>query len=116
MNPDKQKMLAELTRRGPFWVCFLVFLLLACDYGYRFANLLDQRGQLNEAMLNQARNAGALTQARELEQRLAGLSLELLQVAKTNANARQIVHDFNIQWTPATAATSAPVAEVPPKK
>jgi hypothetical protein len=111
MNPDKQKALADLTRRGPFWICFILFLLLACDYGFRFANLMDQRQRLNQAMLNLAQNSGTLEQAQELERRLESLSLELLEIAKTNANARQIVRDFNIQWNPGTSAISAPVAE-----
>jgi hypothetical protein len=116
MNPDKQKVLTELTRRGPFWVCFIVFFLLACDYSFRLVNILDQRERLNEAMLNQARNSSALTQAQELERRLESLSLDLLQVAQTNANARQIVQDFNIQWNPSTPATPAAPAEAAPKK
>jgi hypothetical protein len=105
MNADKQKTLAESSRRNPFWVCFLVFLLLACDYGYRLMNLLDQREQLNQAVLMQAQNVGALKQAQQLEARLESLSLELLQIAKTNPAAKQIVQDFNIQWTPGPAAS-----------
>ena len=116
MNADKQKNLEESSRRNPFWVCFVVFLLLACDFGYRMVNLIDQREQLNQALLMQAQNAGALAQARQLESRLEGLSLELLQIAKTNAAAKQIVQDFNIQWTPGpTAAAPAPAAGPPPK-
>jgi hypothetical protein len=110
MNPDKERQLLELTRRSPFWVCFIVFVLLAGDYGFRLVNLLAQRDQLNQAVLAQAQNLGALAQARQLESRLEALSLDLLQVAKTNAAAKQIVQDFNIQWTPAPAAPAAPVA------
>lgn len=111
MNADKQKSLTESSRRNPFWVCFVVFALLAGDYGYRLATLLDQREQLNQAVLMQAQNAGALTQARQLEQRLESLSMDLLQVARTNAAAKQIVQDFNIQWNPGPAASApAPVA------
>ena len=95
----------ESSRRNPFWVCFVVFLLLACDYGYRFVNLLDQQEQLNQAVLMQAQNAGSLAQARQLETRLEGLSLELLQVAKTNAAAKQIVQEFNIKFNPGPAST-----------
>jgi hypothetical protein len=88
-----------------------VFVLLGCDYGFRLVNLWDQREQLSQAVLMQAQNAGALAQARQLEARLEALSLELLQVAKTNAAAKQIVQDFNIQWTPGPAASvPAPAA------
>jgi hypothetical protein len=110
MNPDKQKTLTELSRRNPFWACLMVFLLLACDYSLRLVNLLDQREQLNQAVLMQAQNVGALVQAQQLERRLEALSLELLQVAKTNATAKQIVQDFNIQWTPGPAAPVPPTA------
>jgi hypothetical protein len=64
----------------------------------------------------QAQNAGALAQARQLEARLESLSLELLQVAKTNAAAKQIVQDFNIQWNPGPAVSvPAPAAGTQPK-
>jgi hypothetical protein len=116
MNPDTQKLLTEFSRRNPFGVCLLVFLLLACDYGFRLVGLLDQRDQLNRTVLMQAQNAGALVQAQQLERRLEALSLELLQVAKTNAAARQIVQDFNIQWTPSSAAAVAAPAPGNQKK
>jgi len=116
MNADKEKALAQLSRRNPFWVCLVVFLLLACDYGFRLANLWDQHEQLGQAALMQAQNMGALAQARQLETRLEALSLELLQVAKTNAAAKQIVQDFNIQWTPGAAgAAPAPAGTNRPK-
>ena len=121
MNADKQNTLMESSRRNPFWVCFVVFSLLACDYGYRLANYLDVREQLNQAVLMQAQNAGALAQARQLEQRLESLSMDLLQIARTNAAAKQIVQDFNIQWTPgptapgSAASAPAPAASTPPK-
>lgn len=104
MNPDRDNRVAELSRRNPFWVCFTVFLLLAGDYGFRFVGLLDQRQQLTRASLLQAQNAGALAQAQQMEARLEALSLELLQIARTNAAARSIVEEFNIQWNPRPAA------------
>ncbi len=103
MNLDKERKLLELSRRSPFAICFVLFLLLAADYGFRLVNLVDQRAQLNQALLLQAQNAGTLAQARQLETRLEALSLELLQVAKTNPAARKIVQEFNIQWTPGPA-------------
>ena len=117
MNTDNQKALTALSQRNPFWVCLLVFLLLGCDYGFRLASLLDQREQLNQTLILQAQNVGVLAQSRQLEGRLEALSLELLQVAKTNATAKQIVQDFNIQWNPGPAASvpevSAPAVSVP---
>jgi len=111
MNPEKEKRLLEASRYSPFWICFIVFLLLAGDYGLRLTGLLNQREQLNQAAIRQVQNFAALTQARRLEARLEGFTLDLLQLAQTNAAAKQIVQDFNIQWTPgpATPAT-APVS------
>jgi hypothetical protein len=113
MNTDKQKTAMEPPRRTPFWACLIVFVLLGCDYGFRLVNLWDQREQLSQAVLMQAQNAGTLNQARDLGTRLEALSLELLQLAKTNATAKQIVKDFNIQWTPpaSTAPAPAPAAD-----
>ena len=116
MNPDKERTLLELSGRNPFWVCFILFLLLAGDYGFRLVNLLNQREQLHQTMLLQAQNLGSLAQARQLEGRLEALSLELLQVARTNAAAKQIVQEFNIQWTPGPAAPlPAPAPTSQPK-
>jgi hypothetical protein len=100
VNVDKERTRLELSRRSPFWVCLLVFLLLACDYGFRLNSLLDQREQLNQVLLMQAKNMGVLTQRQQLERRLEAFSLDLLEVARTNATAKQIVQDFNIQWNP----------------
>ena len=108
MKNDKDSALRAPAHRSPFWICLIVFLLLAVDYGFRMSNLLGQRSQLNQARLMQEQNAGALAQARQLEARLEALSLDLLQVAQTNASAKRVVQDFNIRWTPGTAAP-APV-------
>ena len=95
-------------------MCLIVFLLLACDYGFRLSSLLDQRDQLNRVLLMQAENMGALAQSQQVERRLEALSLDLLLVAKTNATAKQIVQDFNIQWNPSPAAVApAPGATNP---
>ena len=108
MKSDKDAPLRDPAHRSPFWICLNVFLLLAVDYGFRMSNLLGQRSQLDRARLMQAQNAGALAQARQLEARLEAFSLDLLEVAKTNAGAKRVVQDFNIHWTPGPAAT-APV-------
>ena len=116
MNADKQKALGDLSRRSPFWVCFIVFLLLTCDYGFRLVNLVNQRQQLSQMLLTQVRNEGALAQAQQLEKRLEALSLDLLQVSQTNAAARQVIQEFNIQWTPGpTSPTPVPATSSQPK-
>ena len=116
MNADKQKALGDLSRRSPFWVCLVVFLLLTCDYGFRLVNLLNQREQMNQMLLGQVRNENTLAQAQQLERRLEALSLDLLQVGKTNAAARQVIQEFNIQWTPGpTGPTPLPETSSQPK-
>jgi hypothetical protein len=104
---NQDKTLTELARRNPFWICSIVFLLLAVNYGLTFSNLLRQRQQLASAQSMQNQNTRALEQSRQLETRLEGLSLELLQIGKTNSNAKQIIQEFNIQWTPAAARPAA---------
>ena len=117
MNPDRERALMELTQRSPFWVCLLVFGLLATDAAFRLADSVRQRKQLDEAQLVQAQNIGrlrdVLTQAPQIEAKLQALSLDLIEVAKTNTKAAQIVRDFNIQWTPGPEAFLTPPA-LPP--
>jgi hypothetical protein len=56
---------------------------------------------LRNASVLQGQNLNSLEEAKRLETRLEALSVELIQIAKTNATAKQIVQDFNIQWNPA---------------
>lgn len=99
-----QKNVIEPRRFSPFWVCLLVFLALGVESGIRFAGLVSQRQQLRDAQFAQPQNISKLAQlSQEREQQeavLQSLSLDLLQVAQTNTIARQIVQEFNIQWTP----------------
>jgi hypothetical protein len=107
MNAEKEKAFFELARRNSFWICLIVFLALATDQVFRLLTQMDQRDQLKQAQMMQAQNAGALNEAGKLETRLQALSLDLLQVAATNAVAKQIVQDFNIQWNPGPAGPGA---------
>ena len=104
MNPDRERALIELTRRTPFWVCLLVFGVLAADAGFRLADSIRLRKQLDEAQQAQTQNIGrlreVLSQAPQIEAKLQALSFDVIEIAKTNANAAQIVRDFKIQWTP----------------
>ncbi len=61
------------------------------------------RVRIISVLVKGEQNVGALAQARQLESRLEAFSLDPLQVAKTNAAAKQIVQEFNIQWTPGPA-------------
>jgi hypothetical protein len=91
-----------------------VFLALACDQGFRLSGQLEQRDQLKQAELMQAENRGTLTEGAQLETQLQLLSLDLLQIAKTNAVAKQIVQAFNIQWNPGPAAATGPASAISP--
>jgi hypothetical protein len=104
-----------LAQRNPYWVCVIVFLALAADQGFRLATQIDQRKQLTQAQQMQVQNMGMLYDAQQLEVRLQNLSLDLLQLANTNAHAKQIVQDFNIQWNPGTAVAppAGPVQPAP---
>jgi|SRR5689334_25413757 hypothetical protein len=107
MNQDKDRELRARMRRNPFWIILILFVALAGDYSFRMSNLIEQRHQLSQTQVVQSQNLATLAQAQQLERRLQGLSLELLQVAKTNAAANQIVRDFNIQWNPEPAPPAA---------
>ncbi len=107
MSHEKERALSELNRRTPFWACFAVFSLLACNHGFGLVNLIQQHQQLERTRLQQAQNGNMLAQAAQLETRLQALSLELLQVASSNAIAKQIVQEFNIQWHPGPATAPA---------
>jgi len=107
MNPDKERQAKQLAARNPFWIVLIVFIALACDYGMRIYNQVQQRRQWTQTQSLYLQNAQTIAQAQRLEPRLQALSLELLQIAKTNSAAGQIVRDFNIQWNPAPSPTPA---------
>jgi hypothetical protein len=115
MKADQDNVAMPGTQRNPFWVLFIVFVLLAGDYGFRLANLLQNRAQLERVRAMQEQNAGVLTRTRQLEARLDALSLELLQLGRTNSAAKKIVQDLNVQWTPSPPApgTAQPVSPSP---
>lgn len=100
-----------------FWALCFVIVALAIDYGTRVVALWQQRQELIQIEKNQAKNIAQLAQAPELEAKLRNLSIELVQLAATNATAKQIVKDFNIQWNPvapsSATAGSTNVSEQP---
>lgn len=103
---NAERALPDTSRQSPFWICLLVFATLAVDAGFRLAKALDQRQQLGRARLNQAatvgRLASALAQMPQLEARLQAISVDLIQLGRTNATAAQLIREFNISWTPGT--------------
>ena len=109
-----QKGHGEVVRYSysPFWICGVVFATLATDAGFRFERLVAQYKQLEKAELLVAQNSGRLnqmlSQRPQVEAKLQALSFDVLQISKTNNTARQIVQDFNIQWTPPATPAAAP--------
>jgi len=112
MNQEPEQNHTAFVRRNPFWVCLLVFLVLGVDNGFRLVRVVEQRQQLDMLQHKQAQIVAqietALSQQPQLEARLQALSLDLLQLGKTNAAAQQIVQEFKIQWTPGSTAAPAP--------
>jgi hypothetical protein len=117
MNHDRDRALLEATRRNSFWVCLVVFAVLATDGGFRLVKLLNQRKQIDQMQLSQAANIGRmssmLSQMPQIEAKLQAISIDLIQVARTNATAAQIVRDFNIQWNPGAETASPPLTNAP---
>jgi hypothetical protein len=107
MNADQVNTAVPVAERSPFWVFFIVFALLAGDYGFRLVNLLQNRAQLERVKATQDQNAGVLTRTRQLDSRIEALSIELLQLGTTNAAAQRIVQELNIKWTPSSAPAGA---------
>ncbi len=92
-----------------FWVLLVLILALCVDYGIRLNFVWQQHGQLSRASANQTQSIANLGQVPEFESKIRTLSFNLVQSAKTNSAAKQIVQEFGIQWTPpATNSATTP--------
>ncbi|MDD2710248.1 MAG: hypothetical protein PHV34_19875 [Verrucomicrobiae bacterium] len=82
---------------SPFWPLTMVFLALVVGYSIQLSGFLDQRKklQMTETGLKQA-----MPQVQILNGKLRAVSLDLVKLAPNNPNARQIVAEFGIQFTP----------------
>lgn len=109
MNPELSNA-AEARVYSPFWICLLVFLVLAADAGFRVARILEQRDQLTQAQSNQTatlkRLSSALAQLPEFERKLQAISVDLIQLGRTNPVAAQLIREFNINWNPGAETNS----------
>ncbi|PWU10560.1 MAG: hypothetical protein C5B50_25155 [Verrucomicrobia bacterium] len=108
MNSDEKRTLSEALRRNPFWICLIVFSLLAVERGVTLMRMLDVRQQLEQATLAQARKQGAVYQTQQLDSRVNAFGFELIQMGRTNATAQKIVQDLGIQWSGPGPAGAAP--------
>ena len=122
MNSDPSSAPLEASRHHPFWVCLLVFAALATDAGFRLTKTLDQREQLGRTKASQAailnRLSAALAQLPQFESKLQAISVDLIQLGRTNAVAAQLIREFNINWTPGaeTNTVSPSVSATNPPK
>ena len=117
-HQERERAVLDATQRSPFWVCLVVFLAFVVDGGARFWRQIEQRQQLGRMQLNQAATVGRLSavlaQAPQTEAKLQSISVDLIQVARTNALAAQLVREFNISWTPsATGGVAQATAPAP---
>jgi hypothetical protein len=100
----------EAPRGNPFWILLIVILLLGGDYGYRVFTLGRQYQQLMDARFALPQRDAVVGQSQQMEERLQKLSIDLIQLGKTNSIANQIVREFNIQWNPGPTPTPTTVS------
>ena len=87
---------------GPhlFWILLILFLALGTDYGFRLADLRQQHTFLTQFQTQQKQNFDKIPQMQETARKVYALSVELVQIAPTNAVVEQIVMESGIPYTP----------------
>lgn len=107
MSTEKEKALQARLHRSPFWVCLAVFLALTVDAGLRISEQWEARRQIRVMHHGQEGSSARLAESRRIEAALQRLSVDLVQIGRTNAAAADIVSEFNIQWSGAPASPTA---------
>lgn len=79
---------------SPFGVCLIVFIAILISNVFQFVSLVEQKNLLSSAKQNTMDTADKVKLA---QIRLEGMAKDLLELAKTDENARKIVDEFNIQ-------------------
>jgi len=97
------------TTASPFWPVFLTALSLAGLLGWQTVEACRQRAALNRLAIEQQVLVG---QAAQTEAKLQALMLELMNLARTDADARAIVTKYRITFNP--PVSTLPSAGVPP--
>lgn len=98
----------EPNKPNPFWVLLAILALIGVDHTLRLGIMLKRRGQLNQAQAIQVENSSRVVLAQQFTERFQPLMLELIQIAATNASAKAIVDEFQIQYFPPSPATNPP--------
>lgn len=93
---------------GPhlFWILLILFLALGADYGFRLYDLRQQHALLTQFQTQQKQNFDKIPQMQETAKKVYALSVELVQIASTNAAAEQIVKESGIPYTPPSVPVS----------
>ena len=91
---------------GPhlFWILLILFLALGTDYAFRLADLRQQHTLLTQFQTQQKQNFDKIAQMQETARKVYALSVELAQIAPTNAVVEQIVMESGIPYTPPPTA------------
>lgn len=97
---------------SPFWSCFLVFIAICIANIFQFMMLIEQNKALKTAQQNTLATTERVLAA---QSRIEQLAKDLLELAKTNSNAKKVAEEFNIQLINPLENTSgeetAPVPE-----
>lgn len=95
---------------GPhlFWILLILFLALGTDYGFRLADIRQQHTLLTQLQTQQKQNLDKIGQMQETAKKVYALSVELAQIAPTNAAAEQIVKELGIPYTPPPSTVTPP--------
>ena len=111
-SPEKSATGRHEFREAPkphlFWILLVLFLALGTDYGFRLADLKQQHTLLTQLQTQQKQNLDKIPQMKDMAQKVYALSLELAQIAPTNAAAEQIVKEAKIPYTPPPSADTPP--------
>jgi hypothetical protein len=106
-KPVRRRDDSPVAAQNLFWVLLILFLALASDYATRLVGIKQQHDTLVRVRTEQAQNINRIGAIQNEEAKVQALAVELVQMARTNAEAKRIVEQFNIQWTPDTNAPAA---------
>ena len=85
-----------------FGCAFIVFL------GWQVARITRERSALQDTL---TQRGTLVVQSQETQKRLEKLVIDLIEVSKTSSEARRIVTQFNIQFTPKAGEAAAATAQ-----
>ena len=100
----------------PFWPLFLMALSLAAFLGWQVLNAVRQYLDLVRLADQQTLLTG---QAAQAETKLQAMMMDLLELSKTDAEAKTIVTKYNIKFNPAQQSAlplDAALPELKPTK